>query len=98
MRETSALLAPFPASALQKRKSSPKTYREALRLMEELQEVFETSKELDPGTTRLWDEVPVVKALLAASKQRRSKQLLLPGKKASKKVPKVTSTAGAGVG
>ncbi|XP_048789393.1 X-ray radiation resistance-associated protein 1 [Lagopus muta] len=98
MRNTSTVTSVPLASALQKRKSSPKTYQEALRLMEELQEVFETSKELDLGTTRLWDEVPVVKALLAASKQRRSKQLLLPGKKASKKVPKVTSTAGAGVG
>ncbi|XP_019467713.1 X-ray radiation resistance-associated protein 1 isoform X2 [Meleagris gallopavo] len=98
MRNSSTVTSVPLASALQKRKSSPKTYREALRLMEELQEVFETSKELAPGTTRLWDEVPVVKALLAASKQKRSKQLLLPGKKASKKVPKVTSTAGAGVG
>lgn len=98
MRGASALLAPFPASALQKRKSSPKTYQEALRLMEELQEVFKTSKELAPRTTRLWDEVPVVRALLAASKQRRSKQLLPPGKKASKKVPKVKSTAWAGIG
>lgn len=95
---SSALLAPFPASALRKRKSSPKTYQEALRLMEELHEVYEMGKELAPGTTRLWDEVPVVKALLAASKQRRSEQLLLSEKKASKKVPKVKSTAWAGVG
>ncbi|XP_031461980.1 X-ray radiation resistance-associated protein 1 [Phasianus colchicus] len=95
MRNSSTVTSVPLASALQKRKSNPKTYQEALRLMEELQEVFEASKELAPGMTRLWDEVPVVKALLAASKQR-SKQLLLPQKKASKKVPKVTSTAGVG--
>ncbi|XP_040513846.1 X-ray radiation resistance-associated protein 1 isoform X2 [Gallus gallus] len=98
MRNTSTVTNIPLASALQKRKSSPKTYQEALRLMEELQEVFKTSKELAPRTTRLWDEVPVVRALLAASKQRRSKQLLLPGKKVSKKVPKVKTTAWAGIG
>ncbi|XP_015708118.1 X-ray radiation resistance-associated protein 1 [Coturnix japonica] len=98
MRNTSTVTSVPLASALRKRKSSPKTYQEALRLMEELHEVYEMGKELAPGTTRLWDEVPVVKALLAASKQRRSEQLLLSEKKVSKKVPKVKSTAWAGAG
>ncbi|OXB54636.1 hypothetical protein ASZ78_002390 [Callipepla squamata] len=76
-----------------KRKSNPKIYREALRLMEELQEVFESSGEPAPAPARLWDQVPVVKVLLAASKQRSKQLLLLPGKKAAKKVPKVKTTA-----
>ncbi|XP_021239815.1 X-ray radiation resistance-associated protein 1 isoform X2 [Numida meleagris] len=97
MRNTKTVTSVPLESALQKRKSSPKTYREALRLMEELQEVFETGEELVPGTATLWNEIPVVKALLAASKQRRPEPLLLPGKKAAKKVPEVKSTAWAGV-
>ncbi|NXK50280.1 XRRA1 protein, partial [Chauna torquata] len=41
MRNTSTVTSVPLASALQKRKSSPKAYREALRLLEEFQEVFE---------------------------------------------------------
>ncbi|NWZ27200.1 XRRA1 protein, partial [Asarcornis scutulata] len=41
MRNTSTVTSIPLAAALQKRKSSPRTYREALRLVEELQEVLE---------------------------------------------------------
>lgn len=90
-----ALLPPFPASALQKRKSSPRTYQEALKLVEELQEVFESGEEPAPGTAGLSDEVPVIKALLAeaASKQRSPEKLQLRGKKGAKKVPKRKAVA-----
>ncbi|KAM9203424.1 X-ray radiation resistance-associated protein 1 [Mergus octosetaceus] len=95
MRNTSTVTSIPLASALQKRKSSPRTYREALRLMEELQEVFESGEEPAPGTARLSDEVPVIKALLAeaASKQRSPEKLQLRGKKMAKKVPKGKAAA-----
>ncbi|XP_066846161.1 X-ray radiation resistance-associated protein 1 isoform X1 [Anser cygnoides] len=95
MRNASTVTTVPLASALQKRKSSPRTYREALRLMEELQEVFESGEEPAPGTGRLSDEVPVIKALLAeaASKQGSPEQFQLRGKKVAKKVPKGKAAA-----
>ncbi|XP_040427213.1 X-ray radiation resistance-associated protein 1 [Cygnus olor] len=95
MRNASTVTNVPLASALQKRKSSPRTYREALRLMEELQEVFESGEEPAPGKARLSDEVPVIKALLAeaASKQGSPEQLQLRGKKVAKEVPKGKAAA-----
>ncbi|XP_035199638.1 X-ray radiation resistance-associated protein 1 isoform X2 [Oxyura jamaicensis] len=95
MRNTSTVTNVPLASALQKRKSSPRTYQEALRLMEELQEVLESGEEPAPGTARLSDEVPVIKTLLreAASKQRSPEKLQLPGKKVAKEVPKGKAAA-----
>ncbi|KAI6079225.1 X-ray radiation resistance-associated protein 1 [Aix galericulata] len=95
MRNTSTVTSIPLASALQKRKSSPRTYREALRLVEELQEVFESGEEPALGTARLSDEVPAIKALLAeaASKQRSPEKLQLRGKKGAKKVPKRKAAA-----
>lgn len=63
--------------------------------MEELQEVFESGEEPAPGTGRLSDEVPVIKALLAeaASKQGSPEQFQLRGKKVAKKVPKGKAAA-----
>lgn len=83
---------PFPASVLRERKSSPKVYREARRLMGQFQEVFE----IPPATVgeekaKPSEEEQVVKALLAeaASKQGSPEQLQLPGRRTAKKVPKV---------
>ncbi|XP_050768062.1 X-ray radiation resistance-associated protein 1 [Gymnogyps californianus] len=91
MRNTSTITEVPLASVLQMRKSSPRAYREARRLMEEFQEVFE----IPPATVgeemaRPSDEAQVVKALLAeaTSKQGSPKQLQLPEKRAAKKVPK----------
>lgn len=90
---------PFPASVLQKRKSNPRAYREARRLMEEFQEVFENlpailgEKRPEPS-----DKVEVGKDLAEAmSKQGGPKQggpkhrspKQRPGKRVAKKVPKV---------
>ncbi|KAM9300311.1 X-ray radiation resistance-associated protein 1 [Morus bassanus] len=92
MRNTSTITEVPLAAVLQKRKSSSKVYREARRLMEEFQEVFEippatVSKE----TAKPSDEAQVVKALLAeaTSKQGSRKQRQLPGQRVAKKVPKV---------
>ncbi|KAK2513503.1 Xrra1 [Columba guinea] len=80
------------ASVLQKKKSSPRAYREARRLMREFQEMFQIppatlgEKAAEPS-----DEEQVIKALLAAatSKQASPKQLPLPAKSVAKKVPRV---------
>nr|XP_021139273.1 X-ray radiation resistance-associated protein 1 isoform X2 [Columba livia] len=80
------------ASVLQKKKSSPRAYREARRLMREFQEMFQIppatlgEKAAEPS-----DEEQVIKALLSAatSKQGSPKQLPLPAKSVAKKVPKV---------
>ncbi|KAK2524739.1 Xrra1 [Columba livia] len=79
-------------SVLQKKKSSPRAYREARRLMREFQEMFQIppatlgEKAAEPS-----DEEQVIKALLSAatSKQGSPKQLPLPAKSVAKKVPKV---------
>ncbi|XP_071889040.1 X-ray radiation resistance-associated protein 1 isoform X2 [Anas platyrhynchos] len=89
MRNTSTVTSIPLASALQKRKSSPRTYREALRLVEELQEVLESGEEPAPGTARLSDEVPAIKALLAeAASKQKAEKLQLRGKKMAKKIGK----------
>uniref|UniRef100_A0A8B9VHY8 X-ray radiation resistance associated 1 n=1 Tax=Anas zonorhyncha TaxID=75864 RepID=A0A8B9VHY8_9AVES len=89
MRDTSTVTSIPLASALQKRKSSPRTYREALRLVEELQEVLESGEEPAPGTARLSDEVPAIKALLAeAASKQKAEKLQLRGKKGAKKIGK----------
>lgn len=85
-------LVPFPASVLQKKKSSPRAYQEARRLVREFQEMFQ----IPPATVGEEAAEPsaeeqVIKALLAAatSKQGSPKQLRLPAKSVTKKVPKV---------
>ncbi|XP_059680816.1 X-ray radiation resistance-associated protein 1 [Gavia stellata] len=92
MRNTSTITEVPLVSVLQKKKSSPRAYREARMLMEEFQEVFE----ILPATfgedmAKLSGEAQVIKALLteATSKQGSPKQLQLPGKRVAKKVPKV---------
>ncbi|XP_075598765.1 X-ray radiation resistance-associated protein 1 isoform X1 [Balearica regulorum gibbericeps] len=92
MRNTSTITEVPLASVLQKRKSSPKAYREARRLMEEFQEVFEIlPATIGKEMAKPSDEAQVLKALLeeATPKQGIPKQLELPGKRAAKKVPKV---------
>ncbi|KAM6144684.1 X-ray radiation resistance-associated protein 1 [Phoenicopterus ruber ruber] len=92
MRSTSTITEVPLASVLRTRKSSPKAYREARRLMEEFQEVLEIlPATLGEEMAKLSDEAQVVKALLAEaiSKQGSPKQLQLPGKRAAKKVPRV---------
>ncbi|XP_075000142.1 X-ray radiation resistance-associated protein 1 [Calonectris borealis] len=92
MRNTLTFTEAPLASVLQKRKSSPKVYREARRLMEEFQEVFEIPRAtVGEEMAKPSDEAQVVKAPLteATSKQGSPKQLQLPGKRVAKKVPKV---------
>ncbi|XP_065482911.1 X-ray radiation resistance-associated protein 1 [Caloenas nicobarica] len=86
MRNTSTFTEVPLASVLQKKKSSPRAYREAWRLMREFQEMFQI-----PPATLSEDEEQVIKALLAAatSKQGSPKQLQLPAKSVAKKVPKI---------
>ncbi|CAM9577957.1 unnamed protein product [Bubo scandiacus] len=93
MRNTSTITEVPLASVLQQRKSSPRTYWEAWRLMEEFQEVFK----ILPETVTMGEEVAkpsfgaqVVEALLKeATSEQGSPQQQLPGKKVAKKVPKV---------
>ncbi|XP_075583867.1 X-ray radiation resistance-associated protein 1 [Pelecanus crispus] len=92
MRNTSTITEIPLASVLRKKKSNPKMYRDARRLMEEFQVVLEIPPAtVGEETAKLSQEVQVVKALLAeaTSKQGSPKQLQLPGKRAAKKVPKV---------
>ncbi|XP_009889317.1 PREDICTED: X-ray radiation resistance-associated protein 1 [Charadrius vociferus] len=92
MRNTSTITEVPLASVLQKRKSNPRAYREARRLMEEFQEVFEIlPATLGKEMAKLSDEAHVVEALLmeATSEQGNPEQLQLPGKTAAKKMPKV---------
>lgn len=62
--------------------------------MEELQEVLESGEEPAPGTARLSDELPAIKALLAeAASKQKAEKLQLRGKKVAKKVPKKKAAA-----
>lgn len=79
----SLLLTPlaFPVSVLQKRKSNPRAYQEAQRLMEEFQEVFKIlPTTVGEEMAKLSDEAWVVKALLAEAtfEQGSPEQLQLP--------------------
>ncbi|XP_014811608.1 PREDICTED: X-ray radiation resistance-associated protein 1 [Calidris pugnax] len=93
MRNTSTITEVPLVSVLQKRKSNPRAYREARRLMEEFQEVFEIlATAVGEEVTKPLDDAQVVKALLveATSEQENPKELQLqPEKSVAKKVPKV---------
>ncbi|XP_042648486.1 X-ray radiation resistance-associated protein 1 [Tyto alba] len=92
MRNTSTITEVPLASVLQKKKSNPRAYREARRLMEEFREVFEILRvTVGEEEAKLSDEVQVVKAPLTevTSKQGSPKKLQLLGKSTAKKVPKV---------
>ncbi|XP_010166161.1 X-ray radiation resistance-associated protein 1, partial [Antrostomus carolinensis] len=92
MRNTSTITEVPLVSVLQKRKSNPRAYWEARRLMEEFQEVFEIpTTTVGEEMTKSLGELQVIKALLAeeTSKQGSPKQLQLPGKRMAKKMPKV---------
>ncbi|XP_062434496.1 X-ray radiation resistance-associated protein 1 [Rhea pennata] len=92
MRNTTTITEVPLASVLREKKSSPKAYREALRLLKDFQEVYKTP----PAATgeeqaSSLDELQAIKALLmeVASKQWSSKQLELPRKRVAKKMLKV---------
>ncbi|XP_068786926.1 X-ray radiation resistance-associated protein 1 isoform X2 [Struthio camelus] len=98
MRNTTTITEVPLVSVLQEKKSSPKTYREALRLMKDFQEVYRTppvapDEEQAREEDSPLDEMPAIKALLmeVASKQWSSKQLELPRKRVAKKMLKVKS-------
>ncbi|XP_063183935.1 X-ray radiation resistance-associated protein 1 [Chroicocephalus ridibundus] len=81
MRNTSTITEVPLVSVLQKRKSNPRAYREAQRLMEEFQEVFKIlPTTVGEEMAKLSDEAWVVKALLAeaTSEQGSPEQLQLP--------------------
>ncbi|XP_049679109.1 X-ray radiation resistance-associated protein 1 [Accipiter gentilis] len=92
MRNTSTITEVPLASVLQKRKSRPRAYQEARKLMEEFQEVFEIPlAAIGEEMAKPSEEVQVVKAFLteATSKQGSPKQLQLARKRVAKNVPKV---------
>ncbi|XP_074006399.1 X-ray radiation resistance-associated protein 1 [Numenius arquata] len=92
MRNTSTITEVPLVSVLQKRKSNPRAYREARRLMEEFREVFEIlATAVGEEMAKPLDDAQVVKALLAevTSKQESPEELQLPEKSVAKKVPKV---------
>ncbi|XP_064361314.1 X-ray radiation resistance-associated protein 1 [Dromaius novaehollandiae] len=96
MRNTTTITEVPLASVLRGKKSSPKAYREALRLMQDLQEVYEappaaTGEEQAREKTSSLEELQAIKALLreVASKQWSPKQLQPPRKRVAKELLKV---------
>ncbi|XP_067145633.1 X-ray radiation resistance-associated protein 1 [Apteryx mantelli] len=100
MRNTTTITEVPLASVLQEKKSSPKAYREALRLMKDFQEVYKTppaatGEEQAPEKASSSDEMQAIKALLmqVASKQWSPEQIQLPRKRVAKKMLKVKFAA-----
>ncbi|XP_008943296.1 PREDICTED: X-ray radiation resistance-associated protein 1, partial [Merops nubicus] len=90
MRNTSTITEVPLASVLQKRKSSPREYWEARRLMKEFQEVFKILPEtLGEEMGKPLEEAQLVEDLLAEATPKQKSPKELPGKRVAKKVPKV---------